>query len=144
MTDRTAPSRRRSAQRAGVHHDTPRRDSHGRFKPDHSTRNAAIGAAAAIGAVAAGVAAAFRFGLLDRLLPAGEGHGADDLRIGADDSAESAPRPAPGQRAPQDFRPDMAAPMTAAEREALRPATGHAPGFSTDRGTTVAPPDPAA
>ena len=123
--------------------ETPARDSHGRFKPDHSTRNTAIGVAAAVGAVAAGVAAAFRFGLVDRLRAGAEGHAAEDLLIAAGEDAETAERPAADQRAPADFRPDIDAPMTAADREALRPATGHAPGFAADRGTTVAPPDPA-
>lgn len=123
---------------------TPR-DSHGRFKTDHHVRNAAVGAAVTVGAVAAGIAAAFRLGLLDRLLPAGEGHGAEDLLIADDADAEDADRrPGAEHRAPVAFRPDMDAPMTAAEREALRPATGHAPGFAADRGTSVAPPDPTA
>lgn len=37
-------------------------------------------------------------------------------------------------RAVADFRPDMDAAMTAAEREALRPATGPAPTLVADRG----------
>lgn len=44
-----------------------------------------------------------------------EGHAAPDLAADTDLS--------PSHRAPQAFRPDMDAPMTAAEREALRPAT---------------------
>lgn len=52
--------------------------------------------------------------------PAGdEGHAADDLAGDAPVTLRS--------RAPDAFRPDMDAPMTAAEREALRPATGPAP-----------------
>lgn len=90
------------------------RASNGRFKPDHHVRNAAFGATAALGAVAAGVAAAFKFGLLDRFLPSGEGHSAEDLLIDA----------APEDRAPVAFRPDIDAPMTAAEKEALRPPKG--------------------
>ncbi len=46
-----------------------------------------------------------------------EGHAAPDL----------APDAEPHQRAPEAFRPDMDAPMSAAEREALRPATGPGP-----------------
>lgn len=99
---------------------TPDRDSEGRFKPDHHVRNAAVGTAAVLGAAAAGIAAAFRFGLLDRFLPASEGHSAEDLLI--DDDAETVSRPT--GRAPKDFRPDIDAPMTKAEKEALRPATG--------------------
>lgn len=48
-----------------------------------------------------------------------EGHAAPDLAGGADVGS--------AHRAPEAFRPDMDAPMTAAEREALRPATGPAP-----------------
>ena len=90
------------------------RTSDGRFKADHHVRNAAFGATAALGAVAAGVAAAFKFGLLDRFLPSREGHDAEDLLIDA----------APADRAPVAFRPDMTAPMSAAEKEALRPPKG--------------------
>lgn len=60
----------------------------------------------------------------------------------APDTAEHVPtdllgseRPKPDDRAPVEFRPDMAAPMSAAEREALRPATGPAPSLIADRGT---------
>ena len=98
------------------------RDSHGRFKPDHHVRNAAFGATAALGAVAAGVAAAFKFGLLDRFLPRGEGHDAEDLLIDSGDAADAGNRPT--ARAPAAFRPDMDAPMSAAEKEALRPPKG--------------------
>lgn len=44
-----------------------------------------------------------------------EGHAAPDLAADTDLG--------PSHRAPEAFRPDMDAPMTAAEREALRPAT---------------------
>lgn len=90
-----------------------RRDSHGRFVPDHHARNVAIGATAIAGIAVAAVGAAFRFGWLDRFLPASEGHDAPDLALDAD---------APGtDRAPDAFRPDPTAIPTAAEREALRP-----------------------
>lgn len=103
----------------------PERDGEGRFKPDHHVRNAAFSATALVGAVAAGVAAAFKFGLLDRFLPKSEGHGAEDLRLDE--------RPGPDHRAPVAFRPDMTAPMSAAEKEALRPAPGRR--VNTDAGT---------
>lgn len=57
---------------------------------------------------------------------AAEGHAAPDLAADA----------APGERAPEAFRPDMDAPMTAAEREALRPATGPSPTL-VDAGTSL-------
>ena len=103
------------------------RDSHGRFKADHRARTVAIGATAAIGAVAAGIAAAFHFGGLKA--PGNAEHPAPDL-------APDAPPPGrDGRRAPEAFRPDPTAPVTAAEREGLRPATGPAPGFAADRGS---------
>ncbi len=85
-----------------------------------------------IGAVAlaagAGVAAFLSRGRISALLSktSDEGHVPTDLldpKRNADD------------RAIADFRPDMSAPMTAAEREALRPATGPAPSLVADRGT---------
>lgn len=103
----------------------PQRDSEGRFKTDHHVRNAAVGGAVVVGAVAAGVAAAFKFGLLDRLLPAGEGHTAEDLLLDKDDvRGNDAKAPTGRKRAAPDFRPDMDAPMSKADREALRPAKG--------------------
>lgn len=56
-----------------------------------------------------------------------EGHAAPDLAADAD----------PGQRAPQAFRPDIDAPMTQEEREALRPATGPSPSLVSDEGGSV-------
>ncbi len=116
---RSAKAKGSTTGRRSATGSTPDRDSHGRFKADHHVRNAAVGTAAAIGAVAAGVAAAFRFGLLDRFLPAREGHAAEDLLIEHDGG-----RPGPGDRAAEAFRPDMDAPMTKAEKEALRLAKG--------------------
>lgn len=100
------------------------RDSHGRFKADHTKRNLAIGAVTAIGAVAAAIASALHLGLFDRFFRGGgEGHEAPDL-------AEGEPRPGPHDRAPDAFRPDPIAPVPASERESLRPA----PGPASDRG----------
>ena len=90
-------------------------------------------AAWSIGAVAlaagAGLLAFFTRGRIGALLgDKAEGHVPTDLldpKRNADD------------RAIADFRPDMDAPMTAAEREALRPATGPAPSLSADRGSTI-------
>lgn len=59
----------------------------------------------------------------------GEGHAAPDLAAGADLG--------PAHRAPSAFRPDMDAPMTAAEREALRPATGLSLSLVSDEGGSV-------
>ncbi|MBN8816572.1 MAG: hypothetical protein J0J06_14140 [Sphingomonas sp.] len=101
-----------------------RRDSSGRFKPDHRTRNTAIGATAVAGIAVAAVGAAFRFGWFDRFLPATEGHDAPDLALDAT---------TPGtDRAPDAFRPDPTAIPTAGEREGLRPPPPVATGFTTD------------
>ena len=63
----------------------------------------------------------------DQAAPLGdEGHAASDLAADA----------TPGERAPQAFRPDMDAPMSDAEREALRPATGPQPTL-VDAGTSL-------
>ena len=95
---------------------TQKRDSHGRYKADHRARNIAIGTATTVGAIAGLVGAALRFGLLDRLFPAKEGHAAPDL-------AEDKPHPDGSARAPYDFRPDPTARVPADVREALRPAS---------------------
>lgn len=109
---------------------TRRRDGHGRFEPrttSHQGRTAAIGVAAGLGVLAAGVATALRFGLFDRLLPAGNAeHAAPDLALGA-------PRPEAGDRAPVAFRPDPTAPVTAAERESLRPPAPVSTGFTEEK-----------
>lgn len=97
---------------------TQTRDSHGRFKADHRARTIAIGAATTVGALAAGLAAALRFGLLDRFFPAREGHQAPDLAL-------DAPRPDGSDRAPDAFRPDPTAEVPESERDALRPAAIH-------------------
>jgi hypothetical protein len=50
----------------------------------------------------------------------------------------AADAPVPGtDRAPDAFRPDPTAPVPAGMRESLRPATGPAPSFAADRGTTI-------
>lgn len=104
-----------------------RRDSHGRFKPDHRTRNLAIGAATVVGVGAAALVGALKAGLFDRFFPTMEGHDAPDLALDAD---------TPGtDRAPDAFRPDPTAIPTAAERESLRPPAPVDKGFiaSDDR-----------
>jgi hypothetical protein len=58
-----------------------------------------------------------------------EGHPVPDLAAGNDVG--------PTHRAPEAFRPDMDAPMTAAEREALRPATGPSPSLVSNEGASV-------
>lgn len=53
----------------------------------------------------------------------------------AADLALDTPRPAADDRAPLEFRPDMDAPISAEDREALRPATGPAPSLASAAGT---------
>lgn len=94
-------------------------------KPMSTTTAWSIGAVAL--AAGAGIAAFLSRGRISALLSktSEEGHVPTDLldpNRNADD------------RAVADFRPDMSAPMTAAEREALRPATGPAPSLVSDRG----------
>ncbi len=85
---------------------------------------AAAGAAVALGAAALAVVFTRRRA---RANPAE--HAAPDLAADA---------PVPGtNRAPDAFRPDPTAPVPPELRESLRPATGHAPGFAADRGTTI-------
>lgn len=123
VAQRTRGTGNGGGKRGGTN-NTPERDRNGRFKADHHVRNAAVGGAVVVGAVAAGVAAAFKFGLLDRLLPAGEGHTAEDLLLEGDDvHGNDARTPAGRKRAAPDFRPDMDAPLSKADKEALRPAT---------------------
>lgn len=111
--------------------ETPNRDSHGRFKADHTNRNFAIGGAL-IGAAAVVAGALFRNQIVAKLFPGREGHAAPDLSPDA---------PTPGtNRAPDAFRPDPTAPVAAADREALRPATGTAPTLSEDRGSIASQP----
>jgi len=55
-----------------------------------------------------------------------------DIGHEAPDLAPQSDRPGPGDRAPDAFRPDPAAPVPASEREALRPVTTPVPA-STDR-----------
>lgn len=81
--------------------------------------------AAAIGVVA-GVAGIAAWTRAARRTPEA-GHPAPDL----DPDAQ---RPTAENRAPEHFRPDPTAPVAAADREALRPATGPSPSLVADRG----------
>lgn len=53
----------------------------------------------------------------------------------AADLALDTPRPTADDRAPVEFRPDMDAPISAEDREALRPATAPAPSLVSAAGT---------
>lgn len=104
---------------------TPRRAraSSGRFA---SGSAAPSGLAVALGAGVLAVGAALFGRWFSARRPGAAGHAAPDL-------AADQPAPGTGDRAPPAFRPDIDAPMTPAEREALRPATGPAPSLE-DRG----------
>ncbi|MEN2787152.1 hypothetical protein ACFOKI_04465 [Sphingomonas qilianensis] len=78
-----------------------------------------------IGAAVAGFLSRRR--IADLVAPGSAEHQAPDLALDQPHNDGSV-------RAPVDFRPDMDAPMSAAEREALRPATGPAPSLVADRG----------
>ena len=95
----------------------------------HTKRNAALaigGTVVALGAAAAG------FMLRRKGQPGGE-HAAPDLAL-------DQPHPDADHRAPEAFRPDPTATPSKGELDGLRPATGTAPGFAADRGTTVTEP----
>ena len=95
------------------------RDSHGRYKADHRTRNLALAAGTALvagGAALIGIFARRREGLF---APANAEHGAPDLA--------GAAHPDGSGRAPNAFHPDPTAPVPPGERDGLRPATGPAP-----------------
>jgi hypothetical protein len=94
------------------------------------SRNAIFAAAAGVTVAAAGLAA-LGYGL--RRAPRREGHAAPDL-------PRDGTRPAPGTRAPVDFRPDPTAPVSPEDREALRPATGPSPTLVADRGSVRSEP----
>ena len=101
--------------------NTQPRDSHGRFKADHRTRNRSLMAGAVL-AAGAGLAAAIWRGWVKMprapwMDEASEGHEAPDLALDA-----ARPR---SDRAPEDFRPDPEAIPTDAERNALRPPSVH-------------------
>ncbi|WP_260599744.1 hypothetical protein [Sphingomonas endolithica] len=84
------------------------------------------GALVAVGAAVAGFLA--RRQISAWVAPGSAEHAAPDL-------AADKPHPGPDDRAPVAFRPDMDAPMSPAEREALRPATGPAPSLVAEAGT---------
>jgi hypothetical protein len=83
------------------------------------------GALVAVGAAVAGFLA--RRQISAWVAPGSAEHAAPDLAV-------DKPHPGPEDRAPIDFRPDMDAPMSPAEREALRPATGPAPSLVAQEG----------
>ena len=104
-------------------------------KPRSTTRTRAeprnLGIATITAGIAAlGIGAAF-LGLFVRRSRANPAeHAAPDLAL-------DKPHPGPHDRAPDAFRPDPTAPVPDAMRDSLRPATGGAPGFAADRGSTI-------
>jgi hypothetical protein len=91
-----------------------------RPKTERTRSSATIGLAAGAIAVLGGLAAAFRFGAFDRTIAkatrTANEHAVPDL-------APDKPHNDGSARAPEVFRPDPTAPISAAERDAFRPAT---------------------
>lgn len=99
------------------------------------------------GAAALGIGATVAALLFRRRATPATGHPVPDLAPDAtvppivtppSGDEPAAPALEPEERAPEHFRPDPTAVPTAEEREALRPATGPAPGFAADRGSVNA------
>ena len=82
-----------------------RRDSHGRFKPDHRTRNLAIGAATVVGVGAAAVVGALKAGLFDRFFPTMEGMTRPTWHSTLIGPAPTTARPTPSAPIPPPCRP---------------------------------------
>ena len=75
-------------------------------------------------AISLGAAAIAAGGALFAILAYGRRTYAASAEHAAPDLALDQPHPDPDHRAPADFRPDPTAPVSASEREALRPPTG--------------------
>jgi hypothetical protein len=142
----TAPKTSRAAPQEAKPSATRSRRSAQR-KPDATGGSRALSAGAAVLAIGAGIAGF----LARRQIAAWATEGAAKISnevsnlktsIAANDTAEHAapdlavdkPHPTENDRAPLDFRPNMDAPMSDAEREALRPATGPAPSLVAEQG----------
>ncbi|WP_375421005.1 hypothetical protein [uncultured Sphingomonas sp.] len=82
------------------------------------------------GIAALGIGAAFLGLFVRRSRTNPAEHAAPDLAL-------DKPHPGPHDRAPDAFRPDPTAPVPEGMRDSLRPATGPAPGFAADRGSTI-------
>lgn len=98
---------------------------HKKHKP--KSRTAGVSTLRTVALAATGVAVGLFGVLLARRKPT-EGHAAPDLALNKE-------RPGPADRAPEAFRPDPTAPVSAADREALRPATGPVPSMVEPRGS---------
>ena len=107
-TTRKPAAKRKPAARRDASSDARRR----RVTASKPSGKRALSIGAALVGVGAAVAGVFAW---LRLRPDAEGHAAPDL--------EGDQHPDGSERAPVAFRPDIDAPMTAAERQALRPAT---------------------
>jgi hypothetical protein len=101
------------------------------FMARKQQKPAAKSAIVPIAAVGAGLIAAggLLYGLWRRLAASGT------VEYLAPDLGLDKPRPGPDDRAPVAFRPDPTAPVSAGEREKIRPATGPAPSLAEDRGS---------
>ena len=108
----------------------PKFDHRHPHQPDRKPKPKTFGRnALSIGAAAIGLGGALLAVFLRSKKNPAE-HAAPDLAL-------DKPRPGADDRAPDAFRPDPTAVPTKAERESLRPATGPAPSFAGDRGSTL-------
>ena len=99
---------------------------HKKQKP--KPRRAGVSTLRTVALGAAGIAVGLFGILLARRKTPSEGHAAPDLAL-------DKPHPTASDRAPEAFRPDPTAPVSAADREALRPATGPVPSMVEPRGS---------
>ncbi|MBB4618797.1 hypothetical protein [Sphingomonas abaci] len=129
MAAKTPPKKGPSAKHGDAKPGKPHPPK-GKSRPakasEHDRTRVIALAAAGVAAVGSLVAATL---LARRPKPNPAEHAAPDL-------APDAPEPGT-HRAPEAFRPDPTAIPTAEERESLRPATGPAPGFAADRGSSI-------
>ncbi|SFN68371.1 hypothetical protein [Sphingomonas sp. OK281] len=105
-------------------------------KPHHPDKHAPKPKSKTLGINALSIGAA-AIGLGGALLAVFLRSKANPAEHAAPDLALDKHRPGATDRAPDAFRPDPTAVPTKAERESLRPATGPAPSFAADRGSTL-------
>lgn len=126
---RPAPPRRKPAMRKPAARKTPAKTNADKTKASPSALAWSLGGLAL--AAGAGLVAFLTRGRIAAAVEGGADAGSDEGHVPTDllDPNRNA-----DDRAVADFRPNMDAAMTAAERKALRPATGPAPTLTADRG----------
>lgn len=131
-----------STPRKPAAHRTPARKPSAKTQAStRSSGNRALSTGAAVLAIGAGIAGFLArrqiaaWASPDAAAGRASSVAGDTAEHEAPDLALDKPHPSENDRAPVDFRPDMNAPMSEAEREALRPATGPAPSLVSEAGT---------